>query len=66
MPQDVYRIKDLTVYGKIIDIKLLRDEELSFDFKTDSLKKEGKTLVRNVKFLCKIKETEQEKIRLTL
>ena len=62
LPQDVYRIKDLTTYGKIIDIKLLRDDELSFDFETDSLKKEGKALARNVKFLCKVKETSKKKL----
>ena len=62
LPQNIYRIKNLISYGKITDIKLLKDEELEFDFETDSIKKEGKTLVTNVKFLCRIKEPSRKRL----
>ncbi len=62
LPQNIYRIKNLNAYGKIIDIKLLKDDELTFDFEADSIKKEDKTLVSRVKFLCKIKETSRKRL----
>jgi len=62
LPQNIYRVKNLNAYGEIIDIKLLKEDELTFDFQTDSLKKEGKTLVEKVKFLCKVKETSRERL----
>ena len=61
-PQEVYRVKDLTVYGRITDIKLIKQKEVTFNFKTDSLKIEARVLKKNVKLLCKLRETSQKRL----
>lgn len=61
-PQDVYRVKNLTVFGKITDIKLIEEKELVFNFETDSLKNEARVLRRNVKLLCKLKDTSKKRL----
>jgi hypothetical protein len=53
-PQDVYRVKNLTVFGRITDIRLSKEKEITFNFETDSLKNETGVLRRNVKLLCKL------------
>jgi competence protein ComEC len=62
LPQDVYRIKDLTVYGRTTDIQLIKEKELNFYFETDSIKQNGKSLPRNVKLLCKVKDTSKRSL----
>ena len=61
-PQEVYRVKGLTVYGRITDIKLIKQKEVTFNFKTDSLKIEARVLKKNVKLLCKLRETSQKRL----
>jgi competence protein ComEC len=61
-PQEVYRVKDLRVYGRITDIKLIKQKEVTFNFKTDSLKIEARVLKKNVKLLCKLRETSQKRL----
>ena len=61
-PQEVYRVKDLTVYGRITDIKLIKQKEVTFNFKTDSLKIEARVLKKNVKLLCRLRETCKKRL----
>jgi len=62
LPQDVYRIKDLTVYGRTTDIQLIKEKELNFYFETDSIKQDGKSLSKKVKLLCKVKDTSKRRL----
>jgi competence protein ComEC len=61
-PQEVYRVKELTVYGRITDIKLIKQKDLTFNFETDSLKTEARVLRKNVKLLCKLRETSKKRL----
>ena len=61
-PQEVYRVKDLTVYGRITDIKLIKQKEVTFNFKTDSLKIEARVVRKNVKLLCRLRETCKKRL----
>jgi competence protein ComEC len=61
-PQEVYRVKDLTVYGRITDIKLIKQKEVTFNFKTDSLKTEARVVRKNVKLLCRLRETCKKRL----
>lgn len=61
-PQDVYRIKNLIAYGEVRDIQLIKNNEITFYLRTDSLNQEGKVLTRKVKLLCKIKDTSKRRI----
>lgn len=61
-PSGVYRVKDLTVYGKITEIKLIKEGELTFYFETDSLKNKERVLRKNVRLICKLKETRKKRL----
>jgi predicted membrane metal-binding protein len=60
--QDVYKIKNLTAYGEITDIQLLKEKEPTFYIETDSLRKDNKSLSRKIKLICKIKDTNKKRI----
>jgi competence protein ComEC len=61
-PQEVYRVKGLTVYGRITDIKLVKQMDLTFNFETDSLKTEARVVRKNVKLLCRLRETCKKRL----
>jgi len=62
LPQHVYRIKNLTAYGSIKEIQLLKEKELTFLLEADSIKQSDKQLKQKIKFLCRIKETSKKRI----
>ncbi len=62
LPQNVYRIKSLTVYGKVSDIQLAKNSEFTFYLQTDSLKNNDRTLSKKINLVCKIKDSSKKKL----
>lgn len=60
IPQEVYRIKNFTAYGKITDVELRRDKDLRFYLISDSINSEGKSLAINVKLLCRVNRSSNK------
>ncbi len=54
--KDIYRQKNLIVFGKIEEIQLIKNNEVKFTLLTDSLNLNNKKMHRQIKLLCKFKD----------
>jgi len=54
LPQYIYKIKKLNVYGEITEIQLIRENELTFLLEADSLEIRNRSLSGRVKFICRL------------
>ncbi len=57
--QNIYKQKNISIYGKVEKINLRREYEISFELLADSIKMPDEVLRGKYKFLCKVRdETE--------
>jgi competence protein ComEC len=61
LPAKMIKQKDFTVYGSIMDVELIREKEIIFMCRTDSVKVEEKVFKRSVNLICKIKDPSARK-----
>ncbi|HSP87755.1 MAG TPA: DNA internalization-related competence protein ComEC/Rec2 [Ignavibacteriaceae bacterium] len=59
---DIYKYKNLTVYGTISNIELIREKELIFNLDVDSLLLEKGIIVKKIKLICKIRDTNRKNL----
>jgi len=56
---NIYKYKNLTAYGTISNIELIREKEIIFNLDVDSLKLSHDVLRKNIKLVCKIRDTKK-------
>jgi competence protein ComEC len=63
LPADLYKEKDVTAYGKVTSVELFREYEIRFKLLCDSVHTKDVKFIKQVTLLCRIRDTDQKKLR---
>lgn len=63
LPDDLYKEKDVTAYGTVTSVDLFREYEIRFELQCDSVLTKDKKFNKPVTLLCRIRDTNNKKLR---